>query len=429
MAKTDMTHKLSTEEFNRLCNELDISLPVSNDISCLGDSLTIGPLTTPNRFVALPMEGCDAESDGSPGALTFRRYERIATGGAGIIWLEACAVTPEGRSKPNSLFLQDSNIEHFRELVNRIRQSARESLQHEVICILQITHSGRYSRPTGNAEPVMVRRCPELDAAEGLSDDFPLASDDLLVSIQDAFLKTASLAEAAGFDGVDIKSCHGYLISSLLGAHEREGKYGGSYENRTRFLKEIIRRIQTEIPSLLVTTRLNIFDGVSYPYGFGRSQDGSPDMREPLRLIGELADMGLPLLSISLGFPRYNPYLTRPHKGAKQEHPIEGIARFSDLTAQAQSAAADIPVVTAGLAWLDGLFPQVAAGLIRNGTTKLIGQGRNSLAYPDSVRDILEEGVFSKNKACITCSGCSKLLGKGKPVGCIVRDRDFYSLK
>jgi 2,4-dienoyl-CoA reductase (NADPH2) len=114
-----------------MADGLGVSLPLSDNISVLGESVQIGARAVPNRFVALPMEGCDAEPDGSPGDLTFRRYERMAAGGAGIIWLEACAVQNEGRSKPNALCLHKANLGSFRELVDRMRRAARDAMGHQ----------------------------------------------------------------------------------------------------------------------------------------------------------------------------------------------------------------------------------------------------------------------------------------------------------
>jgi len=420
----------SANELEATLAELGLSLPISGDSSVLGQHVKIGDRITPNRFVALPMEGCDAKQDGSPGKLTFRRYERMAAGGAGIIWLEACAVMHEGRSKPTALHLHDANVETYGALVTHMRQAAQTAMGHEIICILQLTHSGRYCKPDGTPVPLMVRHCPALDSAENLPGDYPLATDDQLDEIQEAFIRSAALAESAGFDGVDIKGCHGYLVSSLLGAHQRKGKHGGEYDNRTRFLKDTITRVQKQLPSMLVTTRLNVFDGIAKPYGFGTSQDDpvNPDIREPLRLIQELADMGVPLLSISIGFPRFDPHYGRPSADAKHEHPLVGVARFSELVKQVQQATPEMPVINAALAWLEGHFPKVAAGLVESGAAFLIGQGRNSLAYPDSVCDILKGNCFSKDKVCVTCSGCSRLQREGRHVGCIVRDKHTYSL-
>lgn len=418
-------------ELKNMMDELGVSLPISEDISVLGEKISIGSLTSPNRFVALPMEGADAADDGGPSELTFRRYERMALGGAGIIWLEACAVQQDGCSNPKSLLINECNLNRYKELVDRIRQAARESNQHEVICILQLTHSGRYSKPFGKPSPIITHHNPALDALQNLPDDYPIVSDDALDQIQASFIKSAILARRAGFDGVDIKSCHGYLVSGLLAAHTRTGKYGGAYENRTRFLKETIALIKKESPSLIMTTRMNAFDGTPYPYGFGVSRDDAdiPDLSEPIQLAKELVSMGVPILNISIGNPYFNARYNRPSATSTNEHPLFGISRFVHIVGEIQKQIPNIPVVTGGLAWLGQQMPFVAAGLIKGGEAQLIGQGRNSIAYPDCVNDILKHNSFSEKKCCITCSICSQLLRNGKNSGCVVRDRAFYSIE
>ena len=419
----------SIDALQETLDSLGVSLPLSNDTSVLGDDVALGRLTAPNRFVALPMEGCDAEQDGSPGELTFRRYERMAAGGAGIIWLEACAVQREGSSNPDGLVLHDGNVTRFRELVDRMRAAARKDMRQDIVCILQLTHAGRYSKPLGEPSPVVVRHCPELDAAQGLPGDYALVADASLDEIQEAYISAASLAHDAGFDGVDVKSCHGYLVSSLLAAHERAGKYGGSYENRSRFLKETIAGIMNRCPSLLVTTRMSAFDGMAYPYGFGvsRSDGGSADMQEPMLLAKELSQMGVPLLNVSMGYPRFDPHYGRPASDGKQEHPLVGISRFATATKEIQAGIPGTPTVVGALAWLGQHLPAVAAGLVKTGAAQLIGQGRGSIAYPELVRDVLGQGQMSRDKCCIACSGCSRLMRAGKHVGCVVRDRSIYS--
>jgi 2,4-dienoyl-CoA reductase-like NADH-dependent reductase (Old Yellow Enzyme family) len=417
----------SQQELSAMLKKLETTLPMVEDLAVLAKPVQLGRWVSPNRFVALPMEGCDTKPNGAPGPLTYRRYERMAAGGAGILWLEACAVVPEGRSNPHAFYLTEENRDAHREFLSHVRHAARDHADQDILCILQLTHSGRYCRPTGVLQPMMVRHCPELDEAEGLSADHPLLEDAYLDTLQEEFVRTASLAEQAGYDGVDVKSCHGYLLSSLLGAHKRPGRYGGSYENRTRFLKQTIARIRQELPNLLVTTRLNIFDGISAEYAFGVSSNDphTPDLSEPIRLVRELSEMDLPLLSVSMGFPRYDGHFGRPAADGKQEHPLLGIARFCDLTSQIQQAVPQMAVVNAALAWLGNHIPTVAAGLVQRGDAQLIGQGRNSLAYPDSVRDILT-GTFDPRKSCVACSACSRLLRDKRPVGCIIRDREVY---
>jgi 2,4-dienoyl-CoA reductase-like NADH-dependent reductase (Old Yellow Enzyme family) len=86
---------------------------------------------------------------------------------------------------------------------------------------------------------------PEMPVSEPISDE---ALDRLL----DAFVATAKRAERAGFDGVDMKAVHGYLVAELLGARRREGRYGGSYEHRTRFLKACIEAMRQTLARIHV---------------------------------------------------------------------------------------------------------------------------------------------------------------------------------
>ncbi|NLF22755.1 MAG: flavin oxidoreductase/NADH oxidase [Lentisphaerae bacterium] len=419
----------SRAEFDNQMRAAGVALPVADDTSVLGEPVRLGRWTTPNRLVALPMEGCDASTDGTPGELAFRRYERMAAGGAGIIWLEACAVVPDGRSKPTAFWLHEKNVGVYRELVQRMRQAARAAMGHEILCILQLTHAGRYSRPDGTPKPVVAHHSPLLDAFEKLPADYPVVTDAWLDRLQDDFVRAARLAAAAGFDGVDVKACHGYLVSSLLGAHRREGRFGGDYANRTRLLKEMIARIRDDQPGLLLASRLNLFDGIAHPYGFGVKPGGGadePDLGEPLRLARELADLGLPLLSVTLGFPRFDSRHGRPSADGRGENPLVGIARFARLAGAVQHAVPGMAIVNAALAWLGPHVPRVAAGLVAAGDARLIGQGRNSIAYPDAPRDLLRGAGFDPHQACVACSGCARLLRAGAPVGCIVRDRGTY---
>ena len=186
------------------------------------------------------MEGFDAAPDGSPQELTFRRYRRYAAGGAGLIWFEATAILHEARSNPAQLYLHRGNVDVYRRLVEETRRAAREAFGREPILIVQLTHSGRYSKPAGVPVPLIAHHSAVLDPLHKLPADYPLVTDDYLDRLQDTYVEAARLAAEAGFDGVDIKSCHRYLLSELLASFTREGKYGGSFENRTRMLRETL---------------------------------------------------------------------------------------------------------------------------------------------------------------------------------------------
>jgi 2,4-dienoyl-CoA reductase-like NADH-dependent reductase (Old Yellow Enzyme family) len=425
-----------------------LHLPFSDNLACLAEPVKIGKRTLANRFTVQPMEGVDADPvSGAPSELTNRRYRRYAAGGSALIWAEAVAVSDDGVSGLRQLRVNRSNLDVYKRVVELIRSSAAEECGHEVTSVIQLTHSGRYSRPGGVAKPLKAQHNPELDLALGMQ-DAETVSDDYLLRLQDKFVEAALLLAEAGFDGIDLKAVHGYLVAELLGARRRAGRFGGSYENRTRFFSECVQRIKEALPrGHFVTARCTVLEPSAYPYGWGVAEnvvnDRSPDenvhevpidLAEPLRLLQECAALGMPLINISIGYPRFQAYMNRPHDNALRgmppppENPLRSVVRFQNIIREVQKTLPEVPVVTAALAWLRHLMPQVAAGLIEEGWCTLIGQGRNAFAYPDSVRDILEKGAMDIRKCCTTCSLCSQIMKDGVGcAGCVVRDRDIYA--
>jgi 2,4-dienoyl-CoA reductase-like NADH-dependent reductase (Old Yellow Enzyme family) len=417
---------------------LGARLPVSADFAVLGEPVEVAGRRLANRFVVQPMEGVDAEdAGGAPGELTFRRYRRFAAGGSALIWFESAAVVPEGRSGPRQLMLTPANLDVWRRLVDETRRAARAEGCGEVALILQLTHSGRYSRPAGRPAPVVAQRIPALEAA---MPELPAAepvSDAELARLEEAFVATAALAERAGFDGVDMKAVHGYLVAELLGARLREGPYGGPYENRTRFLKNCVAGMRQVLArNTWVASRLTVLEPSPFPYGWGVAEAEGPwraDLAEPLRLVGELSALGVPLHNISMGYPRFQPHLNRPYDRPlaggppAPEEPLLGVVRFQEAVRAVRLAAGGTPVITAALSWLRHLAPPVAAGLVREGWCDLVGFGRSAFAYPEAPADILRHGGMVPEKCCVTCSMCSQIMkdleGRG---GCVVRDPELY---
>ena len=227
-----------------------------------------------NRLVIQPMEGCDGTLDGSPGELTRRRYRRFAESGAGLIWMEAVAVVREGRANPRQLMLTRTNLDAFKRLTEDIREWAVRATGREPVLVMQATHSGRYSKPEGDPAPRIACRNPLFEKDMPLPDSCIL-SDDELRALPERYACSARLAEEAGFDGVDIKACHRYLLNELLSAHTRPGPYGGSFENRTRLLRDAVRAAKAATAGgAFITSRLNVYDGFPYPYGWGVLPDG-----------------------------------------------------------------------------------------------------------------------------------------------------------
>ena len=433
--------RFNLETLDDLKGDLDalgLELPISGNLGVLGEQVKIGDRALPNRFVIQPMEGVDGDPvTGAPTELTRRRYKRFAVGGSGLIWAEAVSVVPEGCSNAKQMRITKENVDQYKRLVEETKAAARSEFGHEVQFVVQLTHSGRYSRPGGVVTPLKVQHNPFLDETLGMT-DVAVVSDDYLDRLQDDFVNAAKLSAEAGFDGVDMKAVHGYLIAELLGAHTREGKYGGSFENRTRFLRETAARMIAEVPkSTFVTSRATVLEPCPYPYGWGVvptvGNEWQVDLSEPKRLMAACFELGMPMFNVSVGFPRFQPHMNRPHdnslvgEGKPPEYPLVGVERFQQTVREMQQSLPECPVPTAGLAWLRHLMPEVAAGMVEQGWCSLIGLGRGAFAYPNLVKDILNEGRMDPSKCCTTCSMCSQIMKDGVGCGgCVPRDKEIY---
>ena len=392
----------------------------------------------PNRLVVLPMEGCDGTADGAPDELTFRRYRRFAAGGAGLLWMEATAVVPEARANPRQLWLHRGVLPEFARLAEETRRAASDVFgpSHRPMLIVQLTHSGRYSRPGRAPAPIIAHHSLYLDPVHNLPPDYPLIGDSELERLEDMYVEAALCARDAGFDGVDVKACHRYLASELLASFTREGsRYGGAaFENRSRLVRNVVRKIREAAPGLLVTSRMNAYDAMAYPYGFGVSREdpSKPALDEPIELVRYLEANGAPLVNITIGNPYFNPHVNRPYDlpvaGAAlpPESPLEGVARFTGVVREIQQAVPGMAVIGGGYSWLRELFPYVAAAHVRNGWVSLVGAGRMAFAYPDFARDLMEKGRLEPQKACVACSACTQIMRDGGRSGCVPRDAEVY---
>lgn len=406
---------------------LGLELPFSDDISSLFEPINIGGIAVPNRLVVQPMEGYDSAPGGSPSDLTRRRYLRYASGGSGMIWFEAVAVSDDGRSNPNQLRIHDLNVSAYKSLNQEIRKAAGQN-GIKPLLVIQLTHSGRYSKPDGNPHPLAAARNKILDRTEP-----HVLSDVELKRIQDDYIMAARLSFEAGFDAIDIKACHGYLVIDLLAARTRENSiYGGNpASNRFRFMLETLDRIRQEIPGIVLTTRLNISD--LYEGGFGVDGNNKPDYPEAMLLTGELRNRGITFMNLSMGSPYFNPHVTRPYDtplpGQKLpgEHPLEGVVRIIDGTAEFAARFPEISFVGSAYSWLRQFAPNVGAEVVRRGQAAFIGLGRSSFAYPSLPSDLMSTGKADPSKVCITCSGCTRLIRNFRPGGCVVRDKEIYA--
>jgi len=406
-----------------------VELPVSERLDVLKTSLPLHGKLLPNRLAIHPMEGCDGTAGGAPDALTFRRYERFGTSGAGLLWVEACAVNHEGRGNARHLCLNDDTLPVFHRLFADMMASVKTASGEDFhpYTVLQLTHSGRYSKPATDATAIVaVTDNPILDPFS--NPKRRLISDEELEALEDRYVTTARMAREIGFHAVDIKACHRYLISELLSAHTREGRYGGSFDNRVRFLLNIIDKVKAHV-DIDVTLRLNAYDAIPYPYGWGTDENGRPAMDEPRRLMQLLWEKGVRLVNISTGNPYYNPHIGRAANAGPYtapEHPIESAARMLHIIKEMKEAVPGMALVGTGFSWFREYGACIAAGCIEQGWMDIAGFGRQSLAYPDFARDITVGGAMIRSKCCTACTKCTELMRFGGQAGCVIKDSTVY---
>lgn len=456
-------HYKTSQDLAAHAAAMELEIALEPDLGVLFKPIEIAGRRVGNRLAILPMEGCDAQFDGAPGALTFRRFERFGAGGAKLIWGEACAVVPEGRANPRQLWANDARTGEFARLVATTRLAHRSANgdDGDLLIGLQLTHSGRYSFE----RPILATHDPLLDPRTIIDrksgalagPHAPLISDAQLDRLQDHYVQAARLAQKAGFDFVDLKQCHRYLLNELLGARARPGKYGGSLENRTRFIRELVARLRGECPSLAIATRLNVFDGVPFEkganglgeanrarppqhaaFGAGADDAGGEDLEEPLWLIRMLVDLGVSLVCVTVGNPYASPHLLRPFEYAPPdgyeppEHPLLGVDRHFRLTAGVQRAVPALPVVGSGYSWLQAYAFQAGAANVAAGRTSLVGIGRGALSQPDFARRLAAGEPLDRKRICRTFSLCTALMRSKHnddgqfPAGCPPFDKEVY---
>ena len=398
-----------------------------------------GTLVAANRFAILPMEGWDASADGRPTDLVRRRWHRFAESGCGLVWGEATAVRPDGRANPNQLVLDPTTVDDIAVL--------RRSLRPGQVAGLQLTHSGRYSRPEGGPAPRTAYEHPVLDRRLGIG-AAEVLRDDELDELVECYVDAAVLAREAGFDFVDVKHCHGYLLHELLSAVDRPGPYGGDLHGRTAFLRAVVTGIRSRVPDLALAVRLSVFDLVPHmagsggvgvpettgPYHHAFGGDGTGlgvDLREAHELLDLVEGLGIGLLSTTAGSPYYSPHVQRPayfppSDGYQPpEDPLVGVARQLAATAELAAHHPALTVVGSGYSYLQEWLPGVAQAVVRTGGASMVGLGRMALSYPDMAADVLAGRPLQGRLVCRTFSDCTTAPRNGLVSGCFPLD-PFY---
>jgi NADPH2 dehydrogenase len=446
-----------------------VNIPCDDELSIHDDSplrqmLVREQLVIGNRIAVQPMEGWDGLADGNPSEHTLRRWQRFGRSGGKLIWGgEAAAVSHDGRANPNQLLAAEHTYAGLTRLRTVLVEEHRlvTGSEHGLLLGLQLTHSGRYSRPNSHqhGEPRILYHHPLLDRRLKLPEDYPVLSDGEIRSIVEDFHRAARLAWKSGFDFVDVKHCHGYLGHEFLSAHTREGPYGGSFDNRTRFLREIVEGIRSVAPGLAIGVRLSAFDTIPFrpnsqgtpngkpqpgipdipagliPYRWGFGLDPlhptEQDLSEPILFLSLLEKLNIRLVNLTAGSPYYSPHIQRPALFPPSdgydapEDPLLGVARQMEMTRLLKQRFPNLIFVGSAYSYLQDFVPYVAQAAVREGWVDMVGLGRMVLTYPELLWDASEGQEIQHKRICRTFSDCTTAPRNGLPSGCYPLD-DYY---
>jgi len=470
----------TSEELRAEIARLGLTIPIEENFLSLAQPITIGGRRIANRFCAQPIKGCDAAHDGAPTELTRRRYQRLGAGGFGLIWVESTIAgdvrqtllseqpgrqTGVSASKPaaaprksRDFHSLDAGTTAMPKDPGRPRPESQEArgagatapcraartgipdvktvsspsdVAHHTRLRL---HAGTLDafgamvesvRAAGSTPPTMILQLASAASADAVNDD-------AIERLRDELVHVAALAARAGFDGVDVQSCHRTLAGGLLRAFSRPGKFGGTFENRSRFLLETLASIRAQVPSLLLSVRLCAYDAARNGFGVSPSDYRKPDLAEPIELARLLQNAGTNFLNVTAASP--NLRASGPERGLHpradserpDEHPLTVLDRQLRIAHTLREAAPGLAVIGSGFSWLRQFVPHVAAAAIGSGAMDFVGMGRAALAYPDAPADLATAGKMEAGKCCIVCFACSTLRNGGDPVGCVIRDAAAY---
>jgi 2,4-dienoyl-CoA reductase-like NADH-dependent reductase (Old Yellow Enzyme family) len=384
--------------------------------------IQIGARTCQNRFFMQAMECNDEDERGNPSRLTAGRYCRLADGEAGMVSLEAISITRESRSRDSQLTIMEPNRDALKGLVREVKER-----NPRMLFIFQLTHSGELSHP-GFSRRVTVK------PLHGYGGD--QLTEDEVGGIMDAFVLAAQIAHDAGADGIDMKLCHGYFGSQVLRPYnDRKWKYGGPWENRSRFAFDLYERIQRAVndKNFLIGSKISAWEG--FPGGFGTAGPDSPiiDLAEPISLLKGLEERGAQFFIQSAGSPsitisltqvdRHIPYYSYLHQyfasELKKNIRPETVLIGSSFTPY-RNGKNRLCAVTEEQSSLLGFGAQC----VERGVVDMIGLGRQSFADPMLPKK-LREGREGEIKWCTVCDNCLELLIQQSQVGCCTYSKHY----
>ena len=443
------------EAFRNYLAKENIEIGFTESTVAMQQEITLYGKKISNRWAVLPMEGWDCDAAGVPSEYTLRRWKNFAASGAALLaGVEAAAVMHEGRSNPRQLMVSEKSLPVLAESVKTMRKIRQDKFGGEAVIGLQLTHSGRFAHPNEDTklESRTAYSHPLLDKKFNNS-AANVVTDGEIAGIVEAFVKAAEIAQDAGYDFVDIKQAHGYLGHEFLSAFDRPGPYGGSFENRTRFFREIVEGIKRDCPGLGLGCRLSIFDILPFikgedkigkamgephcpesKYAFGGAGDGmnmDENLTETVEFVKLTQKYGFELVVGTIGSPYYNVHMQRPAWYAvadgylMPENPLYNVSRHIKAAKRLKELLPEIKLVASGLTALQEYLPAAAEYIVENNYADFAGIGRMVLSYPELPADSMAGKPLDRRRICRTFGECTNGPRHGMISGCFPLD-EFY---
>lgn len=353
------------------------------------ENLLFTPITLPNgttiknRFFKSAMSEGMGTRDFQPKKNIATLYKRWAEGGTGLIITGNIMVDPKGTAEPgNIVFDKNSNMEILKNWAN-------QGQQHGAKVMVQLNHPGKQAPKTIAKETVAPSAVPLGNGLNKLFSTPRALTTSEVEELVQKFVTSAKVAKEAGFSGVQIHAAHGYLISQFLSPHDnrRTDKYGGSLENRMRFLKEIYLGMREELgKDFTIGIKINSNDF---------KEDGLTE-EDSLKTIIELANLGLDFVEISGGTYERPAMMGATSKSTNQVF----FAEYSKKLKQ----KIEIPVVvTGGIRSINAMNT-----LLNNNTTDFIGIAR-PLTIDPNIPNKIKQGTYTIVETTRVSTGVKKL--------------------
>jgi len=376
-------------------------------MSILFEPLKIKNKILPNRLFSQAMEANDSENGGQPSELTINRYIELAKGNWGGVSIEATSVVETSLARKDGMVINKKNLDSIKLLVESFRKHDEKSC-----LLLQLVHSGDGSGPFSDVVTVMPYNVSQRSPAPRY------LSTDEIERLKDKFVESALLSEEAGVDGIDFKTGHGYLTGELFRpGNTREDKWGGSFENRTRFFREAMGEIKSGLRSrdFILGSRFSLYEGIRGGCGTSGAGEIVEDFSEMFDLVRLMDNLGMDYANVSAGIPAITGPITRPTEVSKHFvlHHLRYTKAVMDLVKKENLS---LKVIGSAYSTYKDEAPAIMEEMLSKDYVDFCGLGRQSFADPLTPKKIASG---EKVNWCLLCSGCSKLMFAQVHGGCV----------